>query len=557
MDDIKQLLAILSRDNLGRDLSGELHANFNASFFLKDVDRADVNFHLEKLSLLYEGERIESSNTDNIISISKGLIKQWNIKLHGNKNSLTSSGVGNLGKKFNIPIRYTLDAKVLGILFSPLYGASGMIKGTTIVRKDNNNTTVSSAILGRNTSFSHQRLQGIFEEVDFDIISRNERITIKSMKGQYGRGTVSIAGDITLGVPYPKPNLSIEFNNIGHDLFSRSSLVTSGKVSLVGSTPPYLVNGNIVINKLLFLDNLMELTKNSGNSYVYSKYLPRRKTELANGWFRFNLDVDGKNSIEIKSNIIDAFLSSNVKITGNLNGPLVKGSAFITPGSSRIFFKGQEFSLENGRVDFRDTTNKESPFLHVEGASVIGEYRVFLSIVGNTDNLNINLKSEPALVQKDILSLITLGYTSDVSESLDEGQKQFLTTMSLGGLLIDQLRIGRNFNQRNRFRLSVAPEFDDSSVNLIQNKTSETGGVRKLPSLTKLKLQSNIGEKTTVSVSSSLGVEDKEAQELKVDYNLNENISIQSVYENTTVEYQTQQTNSFGGDIRFRWPFGE
>ena len=307
----------------------------------------------------------------------------------------------------------------------------------------------------------------------------------------------------------------------------------------------------------MFLDKITELTKGIGNSDINSKFLPQTKKQVANDLFHFDLDINGNNSVEIQTNIINAILSSNISIKGPFEDPLFTGNSSIVPNVSKVSFKGQEFLLNNGKIEFRDFNSKESPFLELEGSSNIDKYKVFLSVIGSTDNLEIKLRSEPSLAREDILSLITFGYTSDISHNLDEEHKQFLTTMSLGSLLIDQLQIGKDISGTFGLRFTVTPELDDTQDNLIENQSSGVSGTRKLKSLTKLTLESNVGKRTNISVSSSIGAENKQTKELKVDYNINKILSLQGIYENTTREDRGQDSNSVGGDVKFKWIFGD
>ena len=557
IDDLQTFFAILFKHNADGDFGGSLYAKLDTSFSFKDPLKLDLEMEVSDFHLDYKNKKIDLSNNNAGIKIVDGRIENWDIEANGEASALSSSGKGSFVGGFEIANNYTLDPTILGIFFNDIIGAEGRIVGETKVLGHKENVRFFSRLSTRAVSFSHKKVPGAFEDVTFDIVANDDNITINKASGRYGRGNFNVNGKVEIGFPHPVVDIELGFENINYAVFSKSNVIASGKVGLAGANPPYVLNGRIVVDKLLFLDSLTELTKGVNQSYVYSKYLPKKDVGSSDGWINFDIGISGKDSIEIKTNIVNAVLSSSLSVKGGLAAPLYTGRASIAPKISRIFFKGQEFVIERGRVDFRDFSGKQAPFIQLEGSSAVDRYKVLLSIVGNTDNLVIDLQSEPALTQKDILSLMTFGYTSDDSANLDESQRQFLTTMSLGGFLIDQLRIGQGLNDRVGFRLSVAPEFDEDEENLIANRTSDTRHVRRLKSSTKVTLESNIGKKTNVSISSSLGAEDEQAQGLKVNYNINESFSVQGVYENIMEDNQAQQTNSFGGDLKFQWIFGE
>src|SRR5690606_19688091 len=136
-----------------------------------------------------------------------------------------------------------------------------------------------------------------------------------------------------------------------------------------------------------------------------------------------------------------------------------------------------------------------------------------------------------ALPQDEIVSLLTLGITSDISRSLNEEDRRSITTMSLGGFLFDQLQLTRGLDSNLGLKVSLAPEFSSDESNLIEEASSDTSSARRLRTGTKLRVQSQIGKKTSVSFSSTLGGEVDQRQEMNVNYDINRAWSVEGVYE--------------------------
>ena len=86
--------------------------------------------------------------------------------------------------------------------------------------------------------------------------------------------------------------------------------------------------------------------------------------------------------------------------------------------------------------------------------------------------------------------------------------------------------------------------------------TTGEGGAR-YRSGTKVRVQKrNIVKGVDLSVSSTLGGDLEQRQEMNVDYNINDNISIQGVYETRENEEQFDETtDSIGADLKLRWSF--
>ena len=130
--------------------------------------------------------------------------------------------------------------------------------------------------------------------MDFNIAADDERIVIDKMSGSYSRGDFAVSGVVGAGFPYPSIDIDVDFTNINYAMFSRSNLIASGKVGLTGMQPPYRLGGRVVVDKVLFLDSLTELTKGVNQTYVYSKYLPKRQSGLEDGWMVFDLGISSK-----------------------------------------------------------------------------------------------------------------------------------------------------------------------------------------------------------------------------------------------------------------------
>ena len=557
MDDLAPLFAVLSRGADER-LGGSLRGALRATFPLADPVRLDLDLRLPEaaLALRESGDAVRAV-PGSAIRISRGNILEWDVRSEEGITTFASAGRGDLGGRFLVTNDWSIDPNLLTALVPSLLDMKGMIAGEVdIAGSGRRKPAFTGRMSGRRLALSFAGLPGIFEDVDFDAHVSNGRVIFNVPQGSYGRGEFEARGEVALALPHPRTDMALAFNNVNHPLYHRSHVVASGDLALKGSAPPYELSGKVSVDKVLFQDDLTELTRTMGASQSWSRHLPRKRA-AAGQWLGLDLHIHGNDSIEIKNNVVSAALSADVRIRGNLEDRALSGSIEARPAESKMYFKGHEFSLDSGRVDFRGPEQRP-PLVQIEGNAEVDAHRVFLSVVGGSDDLEIGLRSEPGLSQKDILSLIAFGYTSDNTESLDDEQRQFLTTMSLGSFFIDQLNIRQGFSDRMGVRLSIAPELEENEDDVsVESGASEPGGVRTLKSMTRLKLSSNIGQRANISISSSLGAENEQAQELAVDYSISDNVSVQGVYERVTGETHVQQTNSLGGDIKLKWMFGD
>ena len=91
----------------------------------------------------------------------------------------------------------------------------------------------------------------------------------------------------------------------------------------------------------------------------------------------------------------------------------------------------------------------------------------------------------------------------------------------------------------------------------MSGRTSDSSSpASRLKTATKLKLQKRIGKDVDVSGSSTLG-SSSQKQEMNLNYDLNDNVSVLGIYEVTTDDTGDDVANetSIGADLKFRWTF--
>ena len=270
-----------------------------------------------------------------------------------------------------------------------------------------------------------------------------------------------------------------------------------------------------------------------------------------------NISFDTVNPLALKNNLAEIYLKGSGQASGNISSPELNTHIEIVPNVSKFKFKGHDFNLNQGYVDIQDRGKNRVSDLKFTGVAKINEYDMKLDLSGTISKVNIDLSSEPALSKEDLLSLLTLGVTSDMSKNLEAGERKFVTTVGIGTLLVDQLKINEDLNSSLGVKLSVQPEFKEDESSLIQGKSAiSDGSTSRLKSATKIKINKKITNKVDVSLASTVGGSLEQKQEMNVNFNINKNFSIQGVYEvKPTEDENTNTPNSLGADLKYRWSF--
>ena len=181
-----------------------------------------------------------------------------------------------------------------------------------------------------------------------------------------------------------------------------------------------------------------------------------------------------------------------------------------------------------------------------------------IGIKGESSNYDIDLSSTPALSREDILSLLTLGFTGEVSKDLEDAQRASLSSVGIGSLIFDKFQINKGLQSSLGLSVSVAPEILDSEESLLRGRsTSEGGGATRVRTASKIQVQKKLNDELDLSVSSTVGGSIQQRQEMNLNYKLNKNFSVQGIYELKSFEdeQEVQDPNSVGLDLKFRMNF--
>src|SRR5262249_13186694 len=129
------------------------------------------------------------------------------------------------------------------------------------------------------------------------------------------------------------------------------------------------------------------------------------------------LRVEGRNALVVRNNLADLVGSVSLQLDGPINDPTISGR--ITATSGTLNFRNDRYDITRALVDLQPGRNAD-PILNIQAESQIRGYRVIVSLTGPLSHPVATVRSEPALPQADVVSLITTGQlsSSDTSASI-------------------------------------------------------------------------------------------------------------------------------------------
>ena len=557
--DMRELLGMLAGHNMSEKMiSGKIKAQLNSQFNMDTLVVKKFFLDIPLFNLKKGDINLQVDPRHNAVAIDDSIVKNWDLRFVDGEDFFTSKAHNQSNGSIVFDQSFSIKTSLLEFITSSVDKAAGSIKGVTQLIVDKNINITKFNILGSKNSFKIKNLPGAITELEYSIAKKGEAFEIGKLQGKFGEGDLSITGTFSFDDIYPLVNFNYKIERATVPLFKRSYLLASSSGTITGTDLPYKLNGKVSILHGEFLDDPSDFTKDNKVSLEpFKKYLPQKNSTAKKGYLNLNVSFDTVNQVVLRNNLAEVYAKGSGQLMGDVLDPEVNARVEVIPTLSKFKFKGHDFILNQGYVEIRDRGKARNSDLKFTGIAKINDYDVKLDLSGNIENTQIALSSEPALAQEDLVALLTLGVTSDMSKNLEASDRKSVTTVGIGTLLVDQLKINEELNSTLGLNLSVLPEFKEDESSLVSGKSAVSeGSTSRLKSATKIKIKKQVNKVIDISLSSTVGGSIEQTQEMNVNFNINKSFSIQGVYEVKPAEEDNTNTpNSIGGDIKYRWSF--
>lgn len=359
---------------------------------------------------------------------------------------------------------------------------------------------------------------------------------IDSLNGTLGGGRVSATGGALLdGFTVS----AFRINLVGDDVTVpfpenfRSTL--DADVEIRGSSREQLIGGTVNLRRAEYTEDL-ELA-DLINARRGESIEEGAEVELTRTAVFAALRVEGRNALVVRNNLADLVGSVSLQLDGPVNDPTISGR--VTSSSGTLNFRNDRYEITRLLIDLPPAPNAE-PLLNVQAESQIRGYRVIVSLTGPLSQPQAAVRSEPALPQADVVSLITTGQlsTGDTSASILAQSEVGAATSLLTDALINAPA------QRATSKLFGLTRFEINPV--IGGTTGSTPGAR-------LTLGRRISKEVTITYSTNVTSDPN--QILALEYRVSDRLSFIAQYEQASTRRLSARTNNFNFEIRFRKRF--
>jgi translocation and assembly module TamB len=450
--------------------------------------------------------------------INRLVFNKFNLK--GDQTSFTVAGrVG--GGNNTLKLSGEINLKLLNSLSNSLFvGGSANFSASLT----NGNNLIGSADL-KNISLRYIGAPLSFQEGNGKILFSNDRALLDNFTAKANGGQIKANGGILFDKLNPNRfRLEIVATGLRITYPDTVRSIVDSELLLQGSDKVQILNGKVNVRHSEYRQDI-DLAKLIASNFVFSV---GNFTSLAFGnTLNLNINVNAQDSLFIDNNVAEMVGGGSLKISGTLNNPIISGRATIARGT--LFLRNDRYNITRGIVDFPNSRNGQLRF-DLEADTDLRGYRIILNLAGTLNRFNTLLRSEPALPQSDIISLITTGQLLPPGATAQSSDTQTRLSPALG-LLSETLsqKVEQSTDKLfglNRFQIDP----------LIAGRgTNPTARITLGRRITK-----------NLSLTYSTNITTGQEQIVVVEYQVNRNISIIGTRE---------QDGTYGFDIRFRKRF--
>ena len=470
------------------------------------------------------GEYVVQNDGNTKIRCKAGTLHVESLVLTGLGTHISVNGSSGLGQDLSLAVSGNANLSLLRLLTRAIEHGDGFavanisLRGSWAEPDITGEATVQNGLL-KIRDFP-QRFTGISGTVKFD----RDRIATENLHGEFGGGTISVAGTAQLkNLKLVDFSSKVKIENITVRYPVGFTATLGGELYYDGDASQQMLSGEVGIRRARYerrvewKSMLVDFTRG---------FTPKKKIDV--GWIgetQLNVRFFGSENILFENNLAKIPLSMDMIIRGTVNQPQVLGH--IEARKGEVYFRRNVFRILHASADFADP-NKINPSLDVQAETSVREYRIVLSVTGHADRAVVTFASDPPLTDANILALLTIGRkTEDIAGKEAEvggGEAVSFATGKVQDIIESR---ARSLTGLDRFQ--VDPYFSKSDV--------------AVPRVTAGK--ELVKDKLFVTYSSNVGAATPE-QMFSIEYIVNRNVSLVG---------ERNDIGNIGADIKFHFSF--
>lgn len=568
--DFSPAFALLKQEGLVQEYETSISGKVDISSLSDWIWQADGFIQLDEIIMqrgqnnLYLKQPATIRFTDSKMNIS-------NFILTGNNTHFEVEAKDSQKSHLNLSFNGKIDTYMIAFL-TPFFEES---RGLLELKYDLRGSThdlemMGSAYIGNGYAklkhFPHP-----FENLRMEILFSEENIILTDFYTDLTTGNVTANGKIAIHSWKNFPTqISARAKDIQLHIPEGVQTRGDGQIEITGSWFPFLFKGEYTVNRAR-VEKEFE-GEESDVSIRYSSLLPESLLKKRFSTIQWDISTSFKSNAHISNSFIEADFFGDLRLLGPLENPHFLGEIHFKEDG--IFkFRDTPFKITKASLRFPNVQEVD-PIVSLVANAQVKQYDINMSIQGTRKEHRIQFESSPTLPERDIISLITLGFRSERgSLGFRSEENLFFEEQSEQSNYEDSriLQQGANYVEQ----IIGVERATGLEVNFSSTK-DESEDFEDIPKVT---VKRQLGSKWSASVSRRLGSgirsdlsntdpeRKSSASDAKIEYQLNNNFSVIGMWENQERYFLQQQATSpnentdidrenvFGLDLKYEIEF--
>jgi translocation and assembly module TamB len=514
-------------------------------------EHADADVKLSHLEFAKRHLKLASEGPVHIL-LDHGSFKLASTVLTGGHSRLEVSGSISPDERVDASLSGDLDLRLLEGFIPQVERLSGLLHLSASLHGPSQAPLVVGSASLAGGQFSWIGLPLTARHVEGAAQFSHRKVLLSNVHGELNGGEASLAGEASLdGFRVSRYALTADLSEVPLRIPESIPSRVRGRLTLTGEPDRALTLGGEVhveyarFNQAMDLDALLEQFRLGSGSdrtdqpiHIDLARALGTSQGQAEAPLRFDIRLIADGDIRAENNIVQLPLNGDVRLTGTVDSPGLVGKLEGRDGIAD--FRGYQYHVTQALFSFEDR-ERINPFFDVSADTDARQYRVFVHVFGTAQDYKLQLRSQPALTEDDILKLMTFGVTSQDTAGLGGN-------MAKAGYLGDVLWNVSGLHDQVRRVIPHNQLIRDLSVNLSSAYIQATGQVEPVAQIESRVLTDQLKIRAQLPLAEPTG---KRAQ---AEYQLTDHLSLQAEWNN---DYSDYSVGDFGLDMRARWEFGD
>jgi translocation and assembly module TamB len=520
-------------------LRAQAHGRATSKGNLEEVLESQARLVLDRVRLGYADFRV--GNKDPVVlAVSRQRMVVESFTLQGTNTEFSATGARARDGALDFAGAGTIDLRLLGGLLPAIVKTHGQLAVDASVTGTFDDPHIVGGGRLSDAGFRFREMPIEFASMAGDLAFSQNLVLFEKLSATVNGAPTHLRGEVGLSRFVPRQiRVEADLDRVPVAIPSWLPTTLSGKLEAFGSLDAMTLAGTLRVVAARYTEPF-DLDKRILQVGA-APAAPPRAYDPSGEWLKFDIRflVDG--DARIDNDLVRGQARGELLLTGNLAAIGMTGNLAFLPGA-RGFYRGNEFVLSRAVVDFTER-NRLRMVLDVTGEAALKDYRVFLHVFGDMDDLKLQLTSTPMLSQQDIITLLSLGYTSrDATVGSNLG-------VAAGAAAAQALFSVSGLEQQLRRFVPQTGVFQDVNVRLTSaySKTSLTVEPRwefetkALDGKLRVRYQAPLSNQTR-------------GQKAQVEYRLSDRAGIQVQWDNDNTDVSG---GDLGADFKLRWEWSD